>query len=439
MSSSLLLGMGRRAMHIVSRRVSSGASSRSRLTNTSSDNFAMAAALPTDKAPALLSPFNLSGLELRNRVALAPLTRGRSTVDRVPTDINRTYYAQRAEYAGLIIVEGTTVDATESNGWLQNAGIYTAEQVEAWKPIIDAVHERGSKIVCQLWHLGRAAHSSFTGGIPPVGPSAIVIDGSRFHSDGVWAADGTKQPYELPRALETAEIPGVVDAFRKAAANAKAAGFDGVEIHGANGYLLNSFLDSRSNKRDDQYGAQTPENRIRFLSEVIDAIETVFPANRIGVRLSPNGAYNDMGSEDSVEVYTDVLQRLGQRGLMYVHVMDGLTFGFHQLSEPVTAERIRAAYGPGAIVVNCGYTRETGDAVVAAGHADLVAYGRLFIGNPDLPYRFAHDLPLAQSDPRTWFSHDSAGYDDYKTAVEEQEAAAATTAAADVSAATTAQ
>ena len=268
--------------------------------------------------------------------------------------------------------------------------------------------------------MGRAAHSSFTGGKQIVAASAIKIDGSRFGSDGVHTADGSKQPYEEPRELKTEEIPDLIATFARAAAYAKEAGFDGIEIHSANGYLLNTFLETGTNKRTDKYGGSL-ENRVRLLHEVIDATSQSFPLSRIGVRLSPNGVYNDMGSADNIEVYTFVLKSLAKRGLMYTHVMDGLAFGFHKLTEPFTIEQIRKIYGEGTLVANCGYDRDSGEKAVAAGHADLVAYGRPFIANPDLPYRYAHDVPLAEPNPATWFTHDDVGYADYPTYLEQQE------------------
>ena len=387
---------------------------------------------PADKSPALLAPITIEGLEIQSRVVMAPLTRGRSGASRVPNDLNRKYYEQRAEGTGIIITEGTTIDDEHSNGWSGNAGIYTDEHVEGWKKVVDAVHAKGAKIVVQLWHLGRAGHSSFLDGRQVISASPIVIDGKKFGSNGVHTADESTQPYETPRALETEEIAKVVENYRKAAERAVAAGFDGVEVHSANGYLLNTFLDSRSNQRTDKYGGSL-ENRFRFLDEVLTAVSTVIPANRIGVRLSPNGVYNDMGAPDSIETFTYALQRLAKKGLLYTHVMDGLAFGFHQQTEPFTIEAMRKVYteaGGKALMANCGYTQEAGEKVVAGGHADLVAYGRPFIANPDLVYRFARGLPLADADPKTFFTHEEEGYTTYPTYKEalEQKKAASTSA-----------
>ncbi|CAM9250710.1 unnamed protein product [Chrysoparadoxa australica] len=269
-------------------------------------------------APYLLSEFELpSGLKLKNRVVLAPLTRGRSGPERIPNEINLEYYVQRAG-AGLVITEGTTFSG-HSQGWAQNASIWTDEQVAGWKKIVDAVHDKGGIICCQVWHIGRAGHSSFQeGGAMPVGPSAIAITG-----DGLRDINDEKVDYQTPRALETEEVVQTVQDFKKAVENCKAAGFDMVEIHSANGYLLDEFAQTCSNKRTDQYGGSL-ENRFRLLKEVLDAAITVYPANRLAVRLSPNGAYNGMGSEDNLETFTYFAQELNKYGLGYLHVMDGL-------------------------------------------------------------------------------------------------------------------
>lgn len=215
----------------------------------------------------------------------------------------------------------------------------------------------------------------------------------------------------------------LVEEYRKSAELCKAAGFDGIEIHSANGYLLDEFLQSHSNKRDDAYGGSL-ENRMRLLNEVLDAVLTVLPAGQVGVRLSPNGVYNDMGSEDNIETFTYALQQLDTRGLAYVHVMSGLSFGFHQKCEAFTIEAMREVF-KGKLIANCGFTRDTAEATIAAGSADAVAFGRLFIGNPDLAYRFAHDLPLVESNPATWFSHDAEGYNDYPAYTPSEEEAKA--------------
>lgn len=359
------------------------------------------------KTPQLLSTHEMGNLSLNNRVTLAPLTRGRAGAERIPNALMVEYYTQRAN-AGLIITEGTA-PSKQGNGWYHAPGIYNKAQTEAWKQVTQSVHDQGSVIFVQLWHTGRASHSSFQeNGQLPVAPSAIKIEGSEAHT-----ANG-KQPYEVPRALDIEEIPGVVEDYRKAAENAKEAGFDGVEIHGANGYLINEFLDSRANQRTDEYGGSL-ENRYRFLKEVIEAVKTVFPTNRIGVRLSPNGVFNDMGAPDYRETFTYVAKQLNTYGLAYLHVMDGLAFGFHELGEPMTLAEFRAVFD-NTIIGNCGYDREQAEAAIASGNADLIAFGRPFISTPDLVARFANNWELnPDADQATWYSEGPEGYTDYPT------------------------
>jgi N-ethylmaleimide reductase len=353
----------------------------------------------------LLQPFKLHDLTLRNRVVMAPMTRSRAGVERLPNPLMAEYYAQRSS-AGLLITEATTI-SEEANGWNESPGIYTDAMAQAWKQVVDAVHQRGGVIFLQLWHMGRASHSSFHGGTPAVAPSAIKINEEYIHTPT------GKQAHEVPRALETTEIPRVVGDYRRAAERAKAARFDGVEIHGANGYLIDEFLQSKTNHRTDQYGGSI-ENRFRFLREVVEAVTSVWPANRVGVRLSPNGSFNDMGSPDYREQFTFVAQQLDRFGLSYLHVMDGLAFGFHKLGEPMTlAEFRRVFHGP--LIANCGYTRETAEAAIAEGRADLIAFGRPFISNPDLVERFRNGWPLATEAPMSdWYlPTGKKGYTDF--------------------------
>jgi 2,4-dienoyl-CoA reductase-like NADH-dependent reductase (Old Yellow Enzyme family) len=279
---------------------------------------------------------------------------------------------------------------------------------QAWKQVVDAVHHQGGLIFLQLWHMGRASHSSFHNGKPAVAPSAIKINEEYIHTPT------GKQPHEVPRALETSEIARVVGDYRRAAERAKAAGFDGVEIHGANGYLIDTFLQSKTNHRTDQYGGSV-ENRSRFLREVVEAVASVWPANRIGVRLSPNGSFNDMGSPDYRQQFTFVAQQLDRFGLSYLHVMDGLAFGFHKLGEPMTLPDFRSVFH-GPLIGNCGYTQETAEQAIAEGHADLIAFGRPFISNPDLVERFQHGWPLAEQAPMSdWYSPiGKRGYTDFR-------------------------
>ena len=342
----------------------------------------------TESEKQILQPFNLNGLPLANRVVMAPLTRARSGENRIPNALMAKYYAQRAS-AGLIISEATSI-SPQGNGWNQSPGIYTEEMVEGWKLTTKAVHERGGRIFMQLWHTGRASHSDFHGGELPVSASPVAINSE----DGIHTPDGQKKPHEVPRALKTEEIPGIVEDYRRAAERAKEAGFDGVEIHSANGYLLDQFLQSKTNHRTDDYGGSV-ENRFRFLGEVVDAVTNVFPASQVGVRLAPNGAFGDMGSPDYREQFSFVAQQLDQYGLAYLHVLDGTGFGFHELGEPMTLREFRG-YFSGPLIGNVGYTEESAEAAIVDGCADLIAFGRPFISNPDLVERFANGWPLAE-------------------------------------------
>ena len=355
---------------------------------------------------ALLESLDLGGLQLKNRVVLAPMTRARAGAERLANPLMADYYAQRAG-AGLLITEATTVSA-QGNGWVNSPGIYTDDQGRAWKQVVDAVHAKGSPIFLQLWHCGRASHSGFHGGALPVAPSPIKLEGEGVHTPA------GKRPHETPRALETKELPGVVADYVAAAKRARAAGFDGIEVHSANGYLLDQFLQSKTNRRDDAYGGSVA-NRFRLLREVVEGVTGVFAKDRVGVRLSPNGVFNDMGSPDFRETFLHAARELDTFGLAYLHVMDGLAFGFHELGEPMTLEEFRAVFH-GPLMGNCGYSEQTAEAAIARGAADLIAFGRPFIANPDLVERFRHGRPLApESDPATWYSgtHAAEGYTDY--------------------------
>jgi len=364
----------------------------------------------SSKQAKLLEPFNLRDLELKNRVVMAPMTRARAGQKRIPNDLMAKYYLQRAS-AGLIITEATTI-SKQANGWVQSPGIYTDAMAAGWQHVVDAVHGKGGTIFLQLWHCGRASHSSFHNGEPAVAPSAIKINEAYIHTPK------GKEPHEIPRALETEEIPLIVEDYRYAAELAKTAGFDGVEIHSANGYLLDEFFQSKTNQRTDRYGGSI-ENRYRMLGEVVQAVSDVWPANRVAVRLSPNGAFNDMGSPDFRDQFTYVAQQLDQFGLAYLHVMDGLAFGFHELGEPMTLAEIRKVFS-GPLIGNCGYTRETAEKAVNQDPAVLIAFGRPFISNPDLVGRFANNWPLnPEADMSTWYSPTGAnGYIDFPVAQE---------------------
>ena len=352
----------------------------------------------------LLEPLNLNGFSLPNRIVMAPLTRSRAGKERIPNELMAEYYRQRAS-AGLIVTEATTI-STQANGWKQSPGIYTDAMAEGWRRIVDAVHAVGGTIFLQLWHCGRASHSSFHDGEPAVAPSALKIN-----EEYIQTPKG-KEPHETPRALRTDEIPGLIEDYRRAAERAKVAGFDGVEVHSANGYLLDTFLQSKTNHRTDQYGGSV-ENRYRLLDEVIQAVSEVWTASRVGVRLSPNGIFNDMGSPDFREQFTFVAKQLDRFGLGYLHVMDGLAFGFHELGEPMTLEEFRQVFH-GMLIGNGGYTPETAEKAIAEGHADMIAFGRPFLSNPDFVERLANGWPLnPPADMATWYSFGPEGYTDY--------------------------
>jgi 2,4-dienoyl-CoA reductase-like NADH-dependent reductase (Old Yellow Enzyme family) len=276
-----------------------------------------------------------------------------------------------------------------------------------WARLVQQVHTAGGRIFLQLWHCGRASHSSFHGGRPAVAPSAIKLNGDYIHTPQ------GKRPYETPRALDTDEIPGVVHEYRLAARRARMAGFDGVEIHAANGYLIDTFLQSKTNHRTDAYGGSI-ENRFRFLREVVEATAQEWPAQRIAVRLSPNGVFNDMGSPDYREQFLYAAEQLDRHGLAYLHVMDGLGFGFHGLGEPLTLADFRTVFR-GPLMGNCGYDETTAAAAITSRGADLIAFGRPFISNPDLVERLRNGWPLAEPAPMSaWYSPTGAqGYTDF--------------------------
>ncbi len=353
----------------------------------------------------LLEPFQMGSLSLKNRVVLAPLTRGRAGAGRVPTSVMAEYYRQRSG-AGLLITEATAVSEA-GNAWVAAPGIYTDEHADGWRAVVDGVHAEGSKIFLQLWFGGRASHSQLLNGELPVAPSAIRMNGEGVHTES------GKLPHETPRALETEEIPDIVASYATAASRARDAGFDGVEVHSANGYLLDQFLQSKTNKRTDAYGGGL-ENRFRLLREILESIQEFYPPDRIGVRLSPNGVYNDMGSGDYRETLMHAAAELDKFGLAYLHIVDGLGFGFHELGGPVTLEEARSVFH-GTLMGNCGYEAATADTAIADGVADLIAFGRPFIANPDLVERFRNQWPMAESDPESWFGGDlvGTGYTDF--------------------------
>ena len=350
----------------------------------------------------LFSPLQVGDLTADNRIFLAPLTRCRAVGDHVPTALMAEYYAQRAS-GGLLIAEATMAIAGNSSFWTE-PGIYSEEQVAGWKLVTDAVHKAGGKIFLQLWHGGRACHPLLNGGVQPVAPSALAI-----LNDTVRTPEG-KQPYVVPHELRTDEIPGITLGFRKAAENALAAGFDGVEVHGANGYLLDEFLRDGSNKRTDQYGGSV-ENRTRLLIEVLEAVSTVFGSKRVGVRISTLNSYNNMIDSDPIGLSTWLAQRLNALDLAYLHVMRGDFFG-QQQGDLLTP--IRAAY-KGVLIANMGYTAAEATQAIAEGKVDAVAFGSSFLANPDLPARIKAGAPLNQPNPATFYTPGPEGYTDYPT------------------------
>jgi N-ethylmaleimide reductase len=360
----------------------------------------------TNNRSALLTTFELRrGLQLKNRIVMSPMTRARAGVERLANPLMAEYYRQRSS-AGLLITEGVFI-SRQGIGWLNAPGIYTDEQAEAWRQVVEAVHAQGTPIFLQLWHCGRASHSSFheEEGLP-VAPSAIPIGGDTIHTPT------GKQPYETPRALETEEISSVVANYRRAAERARSAGFDGVELHAANGYLIDEFLQSKTNHRTDRYGGSL-ENRFRFLEEILESLQAVLPEGRVGVHLSPNSPFNGMGSPDFRETFLYAAGRLNRFGLAYLHVLDGLAFGFHGLGQPMTLGEFRGVF-QGPLMGNCGYTKETAEAAIQSGRADLIAFGRPFISNPDLAERLAKGWPLnPTADMKVWYSFDEVGYTDF--------------------------
>jgi N-ethylmaleimide reductase len=357
----------------------------------------------------LFEPYRLGPLGLPNRMVMAPLTRNRAQ-GTVPGELNATYYAQRAS-AGLIISEATQVTPL-GQGYPETPGIHSEEQIRGWQRVTDEVHEAGGRIFLQLWHVGRISHPSFHNGELPVAPSAIRPAGEAFTHEGL-------RPFETPRALETEEIPGIVEQFRQGAENAKRAGFDGVEVHGANGYLLDQFLQSGTNQRTDRYGGSV-ENRARLLLEVTEAVCGVWGADRVGVRLSPGGTFNDMSDEDPVETFTHAARALNRFGLAYLHVVDTSQSNAPQgLGERSPTEILRPVF-EGTLLANGGYTRESAEEALESGLADLVAFGRLYVSNPDLVERFREDTELNEPDPSTFYGGGAEGYTDYP-ALEEAE------------------
>ncbi len=364
--------------------------------------------------PTLFDPARAGDLHLKNRVVMAPLTRNRAP-GAVPTPLMATYYGQRAS-AGLIISEATPV-SHQGQGYADVPGLYTPEQVAAWKPVTDAVHAQGGRMVVQLWHVGRVSHTSLQpGGGAPVAPSAITAKTMTYLNDG---GNGRFEPTSAPRALEAEELPGIVEDYRRAAKAAlTGAGFDGVEIHAANGYLLDQFLKTGSNQRTDAYGGSI-ENRCRFPLEVVRAVVAEAGGGRTGIRLSPVTPANGISDADPQPLFEYLVRQLAPLGLAYVHVVEGATGGPREVEgRPFDYEALRRAYreagGTGAWMVNNGYDAALADQSLAHG-ADLVAFGRPFISNPDLVERLRTGAALTPADRATFYGGGEKGYTDYPT------------------------
>lgn len=345
----------------------------------------------------LLTPGRINGFDTRNRMVMAPMTRCRAETQGVPSALAIEYYVQRAT-AGLIITEGTAPSAV-GQGYVRTPSIYSAEQVAAWKKITDAVHATGGRIFVQLMHVGRIGHSAnrFTPE-PLIAPSRIRAAGQ------MWTDAQGMQDFDTPRALETSEIPGVIEDFARATRNGIAAGFDGVELHSASGYLPMQFLSTGANQRTDAYGG-TLHNRLRFVIDTLEAMsKAAGSASRIGIKISPAMPFNDIQDDNPAETYTALVKAIAPMGLAYLHVL--------QTALPNTFEMLRPLF-PGPFLAGGAFTRESGDAALAAGKADFIVFGKLFLANPDLPVRFEKKAELNVPDPNTFYSAGTQGYTDY--------------------------
>ncbi|MBY0517315.1 MAG: alkene reductase [Bacteriovoracaceae bacterium] len=343
----------------------------------------------------LLEPLKLGNLTLKNRIIMAPLTRSRATETRIPNDLMAHYYEQRAT-AGLILTEATSVDPM-GVGYADTLGIWSEAQVEGWKKITKAVHAKDGKIFMQLWHVGRISDPMFLNGETPVAPSAIRPKG---HVSLV----RPEKPYVTPRALETSEIAGIVKAYKTGAQNAKLAGFDGVEIHAANGYLIDQFLQDGTNKRDDQYGGSI-ENRSRLLLEITDAAIAVWGADRVGVHLAPRGDSHDISDSNPLKLFTYVASELGKRKIAFIFTRE------HESATSISKE-IKKAFG-GILIANEKFNKESAEKILERGEADAVSFGVPYISNPDLVKRFETNAPLNETNFNTLYSKGAEGYTDY--------------------------
>lgn len=354
----------------------------------------------------LFTPIQSGALSLGHRVVMAPLTRMRADPGDRPSALMKEYYRQRASEGGLIISEATPI-SRQGYGYAGAPGIYDDAQIDGWRAITDAVHARGGQIALQLWHVGRQSHPDIQpGSRAPVAPSAIQADGHGYSADG-------EVPFAMPRALERDEITDIIAEFGAGAARAKAAGFDGVEIHGANGYLPDQFLQDGTNKRTDDYGGPV-ENRARFLLEVTQAAIDIWGADRVGVRLSPSGTYGSMSDSDPQATFGYAVSRLDDLGIAWLHVVEPRIKGTELIAdaEPVAARHLRSVFR-GTLIAAGGFDRAGTEAIIGSGDADAVAFGRAFIANPDLPERLRLGLPLNLYDRATFYGGDARGYTDY--------------------------
>eukprot|EP01029_Cantina_marsupialis_P026129 TRINITY_DN694_c0_g1_i6.p1 TRINITY_DN694_c0_g1~~TRINITY_DN694_c0_g1_i6.p1 ORF type:complete len:443 (-),score=-6.96 TRINITY_DN694_c0_g1_i6:239-1567(-) len=351
----------------------------------------------------LLHPFSMGEMELKNRMVMAPMTRNRAAQGNVPTALMAEYYRQRSG-AGLIITEASQI-SPQGMGYPATPGIYSDEQVEGWKLVTDAVHKEEGKIFIQLWHVGRISHPDFHDGDLPVAPSAVKPAGQAFTYEGL-------KDFVEPRALEREEIHAIVDDYKKAAQKAKAAGFDGIELHAANGYLIDQFLEDRTNKRSDEYGGSV-ENRARFLFEVLEACLQVWPSNRVGIRLSPSGLFNDMGDSNPSAIFNYVIEKLNDYKLAYLHLIEPLM----PIDEhPQLLSDVTGNYGKlfqGVRMVNGGFTRDSANKVIQEGKAELVSFGVSYLANPDLEKRFELNADLNAPNEATFYGGNEVGYTDY--------------------------
>jgi N-ethylmaleimide reductase len=351
----------------------------------------------------LLTSYNLSGLELSNRMVMAPMTRSRAGVNNVPTELMAKYYRQRSS-AGLIISEGTQI-SEQGIGYPWTPGIHTDEQVKGWKKVTNAVHEEGSKIFAQIWHVGRVSHPLYHDGEPPVAPSAVKPDGQIFTADGM-------KDFVTPRALDTEEIPDIIEDYAQSARNAIEADFDGVEIHGANGYLIDQFLKDGTNKRSDKYGGSL-QNRSRFAVEVVEAVSDAIGSERTGIRLSPVGRNQGISDSNPKETFSYLLNQLNSFELAFVHLMEPMDDVSDLENYPTQVTKYFRKVYNGTIITNAGYDQKSGNKAIEEGVAELVAYGRLFLANPDLPARFEANAKLNDANKSTFYGGDEEGYTDY--------------------------